>query len=644
MDPDVEALVRRGELDAAAALARSRGAWKRAAELLSLMNRPADAVACAAHGGEWRLAMDIALGAGDELILTALAEELGHDALRAPVAASQAKLARRDDVAGMVLEETSPAEAARCWYERANYARAARCFDRAGDSARALRAWEQHLAQTPDDIPAALRLADLRAARGDDAGAVRALQSALRAGAGADAMARIVCGLSRLGWRHGALDWVLRLRTLDATRPAEVDAYHDALPRSDGAERRYAGRYRVVREVGSGATGRVLEAVDELTGDTVALKVLSVGDDRSAAFGRFMREAELARSLEDPQLVRMRALDPEGPTIVYDWMPGGTLGERIGSLALTEVRAITLRVLGALEVLHRHGVVHRDVKPGNILFDPAGQARLGDLGAAHLADLGATVTGGLVGSLPYMAPEQVTGGAVSASTDLYALGCVLFQMLCGRPPFLGPDFVAQHLGEEPPTASSLRPSLDVTFDRLLAALLAKNPDERPQDAREARLMLLALPWAEPSGGAVVARVSSIPPPRGGDETGGRFDPLPGGRWLDRRLGRDVERLSVPGEARALLEAWGRSQATELQALFDAEESDGAWTAWLEPLRGAAAKLSGLAPEGAQRVRRALATVGVEVGEGREWLVFVDSSGPRVALREALEGGVRPGGA
>jgi hypothetical protein len=120
--------------------------------------------------------------------------------------------------------------------------------------------------------------------------------------------------------------------------------------------------------------------------------------------------------------------------------------------------------------------------------------------------------------------------------------------------------------------------------------------------------------------------------------------LPGGRWLDRRLGRDVERLSVPAEARALLEAWGRSQATELQALFDAEEADGAWTAWLEPLRGAAAKLSGLAPESAQRVRRALATVGVEVGESRDWSVFVDSSGPRVALREALEGGVRLGGA
>jgi serine/threonine protein kinase len=87
----------------------------------------------------------------------------------------------------------------------------------------------------------------------------------------------------------------------------------------------------------------VLEAVDELTGEAVALKILSVSDDRSAAFSRFMREAELARSLDDPTLVRMRALDPEGPTIVYDWMPGGTLAERIGRQALPEVRAVMLR-------------------------------------------------------------------------------------------------------------------------------------------------------------------------------------------------------------------------------------------------------------------------------------------------------------
>jgi serine/threonine protein kinase len=104
-------------------------------------------------------------------------------------------------------------------------------------------------------------------------------------------------------------------------------------------------------------------------------------------------------------------------------------------MPLREVGRVALRLLHALETLHRHGVVHRDVKPSNVLFDAAGQARLGDLGAAHLGDLGATVTGGLVGSLPYMAPEQMTGAPVSASTDLYALGCVIFEMLTGQAPF-----------------------------------------------------------------------------------------------------------------------------------------------------------------------------------------------------------------
>src|SRR5207247_270274 len=153
---------------------------------------------------------------------------------------------------------------------------------------------------------------------GDDEGAVRALQTAVRAGAGREALERLVAGLSRLGYDEGARWIVERLRAAHPDAPTDVAEYAGKLPRNKGGEKRYAGRYRVVREAGSGATGRVLEAVDELRGDTVALKVLSVSDDKSAAFGRFMREAELARALDDPALVRMRGLDPEGPPIVCD--------------------------------------------------------------------------------------------------------------------------------------------------------------------------------------------------------------------------------------------------------------------------------------------------------------------------------------
>ncbi len=449
-------------------------------------------------------------------------------------------------------------------------------------------------------------------------------------------MGRLVCGLARLGFEHGARDWVRRLRDRDPSHPAELAAYADRLPKSSGAEKRYAGRYRVIREVGSGATGRVMEAVDELTGEPVALKILAVGDDRSAAFARFMREAELARSLDDPTIVRMRALDPEGPTIVYDWMPGGTLAERIGRQSLREVRAVMLRVLAALETLHRNGVVHRDVKPSNILFDAAGQARLGDLGAAHLGDLGATVTGGLVGSLPYMAPEQISGGAVSAATDLYALGCVLFQMLTGAVPYAGPDFVSQHLGAEPPAPSRARAGVPEGFDAVVAAMLAKDPEARPQDVTAARALLQTVSWEEPLTMAPpsTARVPSLPV--AAEEEGARL--VPSTRqvdaWTDVRLARDVQRVLLPADAMAALQRWAAVDATALQGLYDVVEDGERVEARVQALT-VNARLSEV-PERARRACvSALAAAGVPEESARAMGVAWDGRDATAPLAEAL---------
>lgn len=583
-DAEVEALARAGELDRAAALAVERGDLPRGARLMSVSGRTADAVIVALRARDWRLATELAIDGGDERVMEALAAELSKDPQRASVGAAQARLARRDDVAAMLLEPTAPLEAAACWFARGEHARAARCYALAGRDDEALHAYEQHLAARPEDVESAKALAVLRAKRGDDAGAARALQSALREGAGRDAMEMLVCALARLGYDHGARRWIRRLRDEDLSRPAEPSDYADRLPRAEGVERRYAGRYRVVREVGSGATGRVMEAVDELTGETVALKVLTMTDDRSAAFGRFLREAELARAVDHPAIVRMRALDPEGPCIVYDWMPGGTLAARLGGMSLAEVRAVTLRLLSALEVLHRNGVVHRDVKPSNVLFDPAGQARLSDLGAAHLGDLGATVTGGLVGSLPYMAPEQITGAPVQASTDLYALGCVLFQMLTGRLPFEGPDYVAQHLGDPPPRVSSARPGMPAAFDDVIAAMLSKDPDARPADAPSARALINALPWDDLGLEARAPRAPSLAPDRDADDEGERL--VPGtkpGEWVDQRLGRSIERVALPRAQRALAQRWAQVESTALQVVHALYEEDDADVLWLSPL-------------------------------------------------------------
>jgi tetratricopeptide (TPR) repeat protein len=638
-DAEVEGLVARGEIDQAAALAVTRKLWRRAAELLASVGRVADAAVAAVEGDEWRLAMDIALQAADEQVLDALAARLGDDPARTAQAVAQARLARRDDVAARLLEATRPLEAAETWYARGEYARAAPCFERADDPARAARAWEQHLAQTPDDAPAAMRLGELRARQGDDEGAVRALQAAARVDAGDEVMAKLAAGMWRLGYPHASRYWIARLRDRAASWPVDPEAYAAHLPRAEGATKRYAGRYRVVREAGSGATGRVLEAVDELTGDSVALKVLTVSDDRSAAFGRFVREAELARTLDDPCLVRMRALDPEGPTIVYDWMPGGTLAAKVGAMSLREVGRVTLRLLHALETLHRHGVVHRDVKPSNVLFDAAGQARLGDLGAAHLGDLGATVTGGLVGSLPYMAPEQMTGAPVSASTDLYALGCVVFEMLSGHVPYGGPDYMAQHLGEEVPRVTEECPRLPAVFDDAIAKLMAKSQDDRPQDAVEARALLAALPW-ESDDELVLERPaprndrrSSVPPPPMDRDESQRVRAA-GGGWEDAFTGARLARVTTYRGARERVLTWARHGAPELQTVIDAElgATDDVW--WLAAVAAGTA-MREVPPLARERALRALEAVGVSPLVAVDLVVAWDGADAVVPLAGAL---------
>jgi len=583
-DPEVEALARAGELDQAAALAVARGDLRRGARLMAAGGRVAEGVIHALQAQDWRLATELALDGADERVVEALCDELAKDPARAVVGAAQAKLVRRDDVAARLLEPTDPLEAAACWTARGEHANAARCLVAAGRLDEARAALENHLGVHPEDAAAAVTLATLRARCGDDAGAARALQSAVKTDAGDDTVAMLVCALARLGMDHGARRWIRVLRDRDVAFPTEPGDYADRLPRAEGAETRYAGRYRVIREVGSGATGRVLQAVDELTGDTVALKVLSMSDDRSAAFGRFLREAELARSVDHPAVVRMRALDPEGPCIVYDWMPGGTLAERMGELTLPAVHHITLRLLAALEMLHRNGVVHRDVKPSNVLFDAAGQARLSDLGAAHLGDLGATVTGGLVGSLPYMAPEQITGGAVQASTDLYALGCVLFEMLTGATPFAGPDYVAQHLGDPAPRVSEARPGFPTAFDDALNALLHKDPDARPADVPSARALLASLPWDEPDLDARAPRRAAREEAREESPESARLLPTErAGLWRDQRMGRLIERVSLPRAQRVRAQRWAQVGATALQSLHALHEDGDEDTLWLEPL-------------------------------------------------------------
>jgi serine/threonine-protein kinase len=246
-----------------------------------------------------------------------------------------------------------------------------------------------------------------------------------------------------------------------------------------------ARRFELRRLLGGGATGRVYEALDTLLGIPIALKLLQLGgapgDPERQAYLRFAREAEAAGRLRHPNIVTLYDAQPASGLFVFELMAGGTLAERIatsGPLTPAAGRRLALDLLAALGAAHERGIIHRDVKPVNVFFDAAGNAKLGDFGGAHLADFGQTQSGGFLGTLAYMSPEQISNAPIGAAADLYALGATLFEALTGRPPFLGPDLVGQHLGEAPPTPTALRATLGASHDQTLLRALAKAPADR----------------------------------------------------------------------------------------------------------------------------------------------------------------------
>ncbi|MDZ4697094.1 MAG: serine/threonine-protein kinase [Deltaproteobacteria bacterium] len=332
---------------------------------------------------------------------------------------------------------------------------------------------------------AQLLLGRLLARLGRPIEAARALQAAIRSPIAlalrADAQ-QMLCGiLLGLGFPEAAHSIARRVRRIRPELPPETEAI--ATQFGPGTERSVMGeRFVVDRLIGGGGTGRVYLAEDRLLGRTVALKILSVGAvaAEEEAISRFLREAEATHRLHHPNIVALLDVDRNAGLLVLEYLQGGTLAELLNERAMSvaRVRRIGLELCAALGAAHTAGIVHRDVKPTNIYFDAAGNAKLGDFGAAHLQDFGQTQTGGLIGTLAYLSPEQVTGGRIGPTADLYALGATLFESLTGRPPFLGPDFVDQHLGEAPPDPATLVPGLAGIITETLHKALAKAPSER----------------------------------------------------------------------------------------------------------------------------------------------------------------------
>ncbi len=288
--------------------------------------------------------------------------------------------------------------------------------------------------------------------------------------------------------------------------------------RADDLPPLVAGRYRLGRRMGQGSIAQVVEATDETRGTVVALKILYANlRSHHVIADRFRREVQVVRRIAHPHVIAIHDLVDEDDLLclVMDLHTGGDLADRLarrGALAPAELRALGRQLGGALEAAHRAGVVHRDVKPQNVLVgpDPAGlDTRLCDFGLARTADLaGLTTRSTVLGTPEYMAPEVISDGYSDPRSDIYSLGVVLFEAATGRLPFRASSpfqLLNRHLTETPPPACAVRPDLPAAIGEAIDRALAKEPLDRFASAAE-----LAAALAEP--GRITAIAGRPAPP------------------------------------------------------------------------------------------------------------------------------------
>jgi eukaryotic-like serine/threonine-protein kinase len=278
------------------------------------------------------------------------------------------------------------------------------------------------------------------------------------------------------------------------------------------AGRLLRNRYRVGSLIASGGMAQVWQGTDEVLQRQVAVKLLHQHLASDATFvARFRQEAVAAARLAHPGIVAIYdTVSEEGiEAIVMELVPGRTLRDRIDDptpLDPWQAAGIGAQVADALDAAHRAGLVHRDVKPANVLLCPDGRAKVADFGIAKaLAEADLTQPGLMVGTAKYLAPEQVRGEPVDARTDIYSLGVVLYEMLCGRAPFAGDTDTATALARlhrDPLRPRQVRPGVPRALEEIVCRAMAREPGDRYASASELRAALLAagaVPAVEPEG-------------------------------------------------------------------------------------------------------------------------------------------------
>jgi len=253
-------------------------------------------------------------------------------------------------------------------------------------------------------------------------------------------------------------------------------------------------RYRVEARIGAGGMAEVYRGFDQVLDRTVAIKVLLPQFARDAGFvARFRREAQAAARLNQPTIVGVYDSGSDGDRqyIVMEFVEGRTLADFLASgRRPTQVQAVELtrKIAEALASAHAQGIVHRDIKPGNVMVTRGGFVKVMDFGIARMqTDVTAPQTSSVIGTPTYLSPEQAQGQAVDARSDIYSLGCVLYELLAGRPPFTGDTPVAiayKQVNETPVPPSAHNPDVPPRLDAVVMKCLAKNPANRYQTAEE----------------------------------------------------------------------------------------------------------------------------------------------------------------
>jgi eukaryotic-like serine/threonine-protein kinase len=265
-----------------------------------------------------------------------------------------------------------------------------------------------------------------------------------------------------------------------------------------GPDVRVAGRYLLLEQIGAGGMGRVFHAHDELLDRDVAVKILDSGETEGQAW---IAEARAAAKLSHPGIVQVfdTGVHEDRGFIVTELLPGRTLYDLLTerrTIEPSEAIEIVARLAGALEDAHRHGVIHCDIKPLNIIITPEGVPKLVDFGIARSATIaGDSGSEMIAGSAPYVAPEQASGEPVDGRADIYALGAVLYEMLTGRPPFEGRNAAAvmqQRLVVDPSPPRSLNPAVSLELEQVVLRSLARDPTRRYPRAADFRDALSAL--------------------------------------------------------------------------------------------------------------------------------------------------------